>query len=76
MFRAFSEKFPPVTSPDQAAMKLTTQEITEAFESFCPGLEFPEPGLPGFLAENGYSFLPVESNERITFYWLIGSVEP
>ena len=74
IFELFKEHFPPAEKYiEGSTLKLTTPQILEIFNDFCPDIEFGN--LYEFMTEQGYKYLPVEFNETITFYWLIGRSE-
>ena len=72
IFQAFQTKFPPVESEKDAILKLTTQEIIEMLTDFCPEIELPRQGITRFMTERGYTYCPLEVNERVKYFWLIG----
>ncbi len=72
IFESFHTKFPPVQLLQDATLKLTTQEILEMIQDFFPDITFPEGGITRFMIDRGYSYAPIEINERVRFYWLIG----
>jgi hypothetical protein len=73
MFESFRAKFPPVEALDQATLQLTTTEITEMIIDFFPDAEMPQQGITRFMISQGYRFEPIEVNERVRFFWLIGN---
>ena len=72
IFTAFSVKFPPVQSLDQATLKLSTTEMTEMITDFWPEIQWPDGGISLFLIDQGYKYEPIEVNERVRYFWLIG----
>jgi len=71
IFDHFKEHFPPAEDYIEGlTLKLTTAQISEIFNDFCPDIEIGN--LYGFMIEQGYRYLPIESSEEIKFYWLIG----
>jgi len=74
IFAKFKENFPPVTSPDQATLSLTTQEICEMILKLDESALIPKDGMFSFLKAQGYTFHPKEYNETVTFYWLVKSL--
>jgi len=70
IFERFKEHFPPaIEYTEGLTLKLTTAQITEIFNDFCPEIEIGN--LYEFMTERGYRYLPIESSEEIKFYWLI-----
>lgn len=72
VFTAFQKRFPPVDRDDQAVLKLSTQEILDAFNELGVPFTSGVSEFVSFLAEKGYCFVPVEENDRVRFFWLIG----
>ena len=72
IFESFCSKFPPVQSLQDASLKLTTAEINEMILDFQPEIEWPRGGVTRFMIDRGYKYEPVEVNERVRYFWLIG----
>ena len=72
IFDAFRLKFPPVQSLQDASLKLSTAEITEMITDFWPEVVSPSGGITRFLIAQGYKYEPIEVNERVRYFWLIG----
>ena len=72
IFASFRTKFPPVQSLKDASLKFTTSEINEMMAEFIPDLEWPREGITRFMIDQGYKYEPVEVNERVRYFWLIG----
>jgi hypothetical protein len=72
IFESFRRKFPPVKTVSEASLKLSTNEINEMITDFWPEPDWPEGGLTKFLIAQGYKYEPLEVNERVRFFWLIG----
>ncbi len=72
IFESFRSKFPPVQTVPEAWLKLSTNEINEMITDFWPEPTWPEGGLTKFLISQGYKYEPLEVNERVRFFWLIG----
>jgi hypothetical protein len=71
IFKRFKESFPPTSEYTEGlTLKLTTAELEQMLTDFCPGIEIGN--VYSLMVNNGYQFRPVEYNETITFYWLIG----
>jgi len=71
IFAKFKENFPPVDTPDQATLKLTTQEFLEMIQHLDESAQVPSEGMFSFLKAQGYIYHPTEYNETVTFYWLV-----
>ena len=72
IFGIFKLKFPPVSQPQDAVLKLSTQDLIDTFAGFFPELEFPRTGITRFMTAQGYKYEPEEVNERVRYFWLIG----
>ena len=72
IFEPFRTKFPPVTKLQDASLKLTTSEINEMIVDFSPEVEWPREGITRFMIDQGYKYEPIEVNERVRYFWLIG----
>lgn len=71
IFLRFKENFPPTHQYIEGiTLRLTTAELEQMFIDFYPGIETGN--VYSLMTGQGYEFLPVEYNETITFYWLIG----
>lgn len=75
LFNSFMRKFPPVASAASATLKLTTGEIMDSFENFWPGIDITAELFVQHMIGHGYQYEPFEVNDRIVFYWLIGSAD-
>lgn len=75
LFDSFMRKFPPASAAASATLKLTTGEIMDSFENFWPGLDITADSFVQHMIEQGYQYEPFEVNDRIVFYWLIGSAD-
>ena len=69
---SFLCKFPPAQSLSFASLKLTTKEIASMISEFHPGVEFSPEELFAALKDHGYHYEPIEENERVVFFWLLG----
>lgn len=74
IFAKFKENFPPVTSPSEATLMLTTQEFCEMIQHLDESAQVPQDGMFSFLKAQGYTYHPKEYNETVTFYWLLKSL--
>ncbi len=72
IFQSFQRKFHPVQSVPEASLKLSTAEITEMITDFWPEAVCPSGGITRFLIAQGYKYEPIEVNERVRYFWLIG----
>ena len=72
IFESFRSKFPPVQTAQEATLKLSTSEINEMITDFMPDIEWPRNGVTRFMIDQGYKYEPVEVNERVRYFWLIG----
>jgi hypothetical protein len=72
IFEPFHSKFPPVATIQEATLKLSTTEITEMIQDFYPNVDWPRSGITRFMIDQGYKYEPVEVNERVRYFWLIG----
>lgn len=75
LFDSFMRKFPPVVAAASATLKLTTVEIMDCFENFWPGIDITAELFVQHMIDKGYQYEPFEVNDRIVFYWLIGSAD-
>jgi hypothetical protein len=73
IFESFRAKFPPAASLQEASLKISTKEINEMIEDFWPDPKLPPGGITQFMINQGYKYEPEEVNERIRYFWLIGS---
>ena len=71
LFGIFKKRFPPT---EEDVLKFTTPEFLGIFENFAPNVKIPD-DFVSFLRNEGYQYKPVEYNEEIRFYWLVGSQE-
>jgi len=71
-FKKFTEKFPPVTRYlDGVTIKMTMQQTMDLLSALDPTIT-PE-GTHELLTQSGYSYIPIEFNGNIGFYWLFGN---
>lgn len=75
IFDAFRVKFPPVDSADDAVLKLTTEDVSKMITDFWPDVEWPRTGITRFLMDQGYRYTPIEYNDRVRYFWLVGRSE-
>ena len=75
LFDSFMRKFPPVAAAASATLKLTTGEIIQTFQMFWPGIDITAELFVQHMIDQGYQYEPFEVNDRIVFYWLIGSAD-
>ncbi len=73
IFASFLQKFPPAVSLKEATLRFTTTEMEEMLTDFNPDMQWPSSGFTQFLIDQGYKFEPFEVNERVRYFWLIGS---
>ena len=72
IFKSFQAKFPPANNTKDAVLKLTTAEINDMIIDFVPEVQWPRGGVTRFMIDQGYKYEPVEVNERVRYFWLIG----
>jgi hypothetical protein len=72
IFESFRKKFPPVENLEDAVLKLSTEEINNMIVDFWPEVVWPRTGITRFMIDQGYKYAPVESNDRVRYFWLIG----
>ena len=72
IFTSFRQKFPPVETTDDAVLKLSTEEVDNMILDFWPNIIYPREGITRFMIAQGYKYCPIEVNERVRFFWLIG----
>ncbi|MEI6175131.1 MAG: hypothetical protein WCR01_15405 [Bacteroidota bacterium] len=71
IFARFKESFPPTSEyTEGVTLKLTTDELTTMIEDFYPGIDVGD--LYSLMTSHGYEYRPIEYNETVTFYWLVG----
>ena len=75
IFESFRGKFPPVQSLSEASLQLPTSEMQAMIVDFWPDVVWPPGGFTRFLIAHGYRYEPIEVNERVRYFWLVGQGE-
>lgn len=69
----FKERFPPAPDLQSSKLLLTSTEIIAMIEEFGIEEDIQKPTIISELQRLGYTYEPIEYNEKIHMKWLISS---